>query len=98
MSSVINLRLPEDLKKKLDMVSKETNRNKSFIIRKALETYLDEYIDYLIALDRLNDKDDEIISFEELKNRVKKTRQRLNSDSILFLIYREANNINNIKG
>ncbi len=72
MSKVINFRIPEDLLKKLEIVSKETERNKSYIIRKALEYYLNEYIDYLIAINRLNDKDDKIISYEEMRKRLEK--------------------------
>ena len=72
MSKVINFRIPEDLLKKLEVVSKETDRNKSYIIRKALEYYLNEYMDYLIAVNRLKDKNDEIISYEEMRKRVEK--------------------------
>ncbi|MDY6965788.1 MAG: DNA-binding protein [Halobacteriota archaeon] len=43
-----------------------TDRSKTYIIRKAIETYINEYSDYLVALERLNDKDDEIISGDEL--------------------------------
>lgn len=67
MSSSISVRIPEDLAKKLDSVAKETERSKSFIIQKALETYLEDYSDLLIALDRLRDKSDVVISFEEMK-------------------------------
>jgi len=72
VSKVINFRIPEDLLRKLEVVSKETDRNKSYIIRKALEYYLNEYLDYLIAVNRLNDKNDEIISYEEMRKRVEK--------------------------
>ena len=37
------------------------------MIRKAIEEYLREYADYLIALERLNDKDDAIISDAEMR-------------------------------
>jgi predicted DNA-binding protein len=33
-----------------------------------MEMYLSEYADYLIALERLRDKDDDIISSQEMKN------------------------------
>ena len=36
-------------------------------MKKALETYVEEYSDYLIALKRLDDKDDAIISSRELR-------------------------------
>ena len=72
MSKVINFRIPEDLLKKLEIVSKETERNKSYIIRKALEYYLNEYMDYLIAINKLNDKNDKIISYEEMRKKIEK--------------------------
>ena len=37
---------------------------KAYIVKKALEAYLKECSDYLIALERLNDKDDRVISSE----------------------------------
>jgi len=40
---------------------------KADIMKKALESYLDEYSDYLIALERLHDKDDREISSEEMR-------------------------------
>ena len=62
MGTAISVRLPEVLVEKLDGVAKETERPRSFIIQKALETYLDDYADLMIALERLRDKDDKLIS------------------------------------
>lgn len=70
METKFIFRLPEVLAKRLDLVAKEMERPKSFIVRKALELYLDDYIDYQIALDRLNDKDDRIIISKEMIKRV----------------------------
>ena len=36
----------------------------------AIESYLREYADYLVAIERLNDKDDKIISTDEVMNRL----------------------------
>ena len=69
-TNLISLRLPDVLLKALDSVSKNTERSRTFILRKALENYLEEYVDYQIALDRLNDKDDAIISSKELRSRI----------------------------
>lgn len=60
------------MEKKLDEVCKETQRDKTFIFLKALEKYFEEYVDYQIALDRLNDKDDPIISSREMRKRLEK--------------------------
>ncbi len=42
--------------------------SKTYIIRKAIGSYLRAYADYLVATERLNDKDDEIISSDEMRN------------------------------
>lgn len=67
MSKLITIRLPEEISDKLDNLSHEINRKKSFIIKSAIERYLDEYADYQIALDRLKDKDDKIVSSEDFR-------------------------------
>jgi RHH-type rel operon transcriptional repressor/antitoxin RelB len=70
MSVSISLRLPETTHERLEEIAEESDRSKSYLIRKAIERYLEEYADYRIALDRLHDKDDEIISSKELKKRL----------------------------
>lgn len=70
MSVSISLRLPEEIARALEELAKVTERPKTFLIRKALEAYLAEYADYQIALDRLRDKDDAVISGTELRRRL----------------------------
>ena len=67
MPGVISVRLPPDLAAKLDALARELDRPRTFIIRKALENYLSETLDYQIALDRLKDQDDEVLSADEVK-------------------------------
>ena len=69
MSIPISLRLPDKLAKELDIVSKETERSKSFHIQKAVEQYLADHADLQIALDRLNDTTDPIISIEAMRKK-----------------------------
>ena len=66
----LSLRLPKELSKALDTLAAATDRPKSYLLRKALEMYLAEYADYQMALDRLRDNDDEIITGKELRKRV----------------------------
>ncbi len=61
------VRLPDNLLHKLESIAKQINRTKSYIIRKAIEIYVKDHADYQIALDRLNDKDDEIISSKGMR-------------------------------
>ncbi len=70
MNTVLSVRLPEELANALDKVSKETERPKSFHIQKALEMYLEEQADLQIALDRLNDPTDQIISLDEMRKQI----------------------------
>ncbi len=66
----VSVRLPEDTAKALDELARATERSKTYLILKALETYLAEYADYQVALDRLRDKDDPVISATELRKRL----------------------------
>ena len=70
MSQAISVRLPEELTEGLARVAKAVDRPKTFLVRKAIEAYLSEYADYQIALDRLRDKTDPIVSSAELKKKL----------------------------
>jgi RHH-type rel operon transcriptional repressor/antitoxin RelB len=67
MTTPISVRLPADLAKRLDGVARETERPRSYIVQKALESYLEDYADLQIALDRLHDKTDKVVSGKELR-------------------------------
>jgi len=67
MSTAISVRIPDDLASKLDEISKETERPKSFHVQKAIESYLDEIADLQVALDRLHDTSDPVISVDEMR-------------------------------
>ena len=70
MGTTLSLRLPDEVAEKLENLANETHRSKTYIIRTALEQYLTEYSEYQVALDRLMDKDDEIISPGEMRKRL----------------------------
>jgi RHH-type rel operon transcriptional repressor/antitoxin RelB len=67
MNTAISVRLPKNLAIQLDNIAKETERPRSFIIQKALESYIEDFADLQIALDRLRDKGDEVISAKEMR-------------------------------
>ncbi len=67
MNTAISVRLSKELVEQLDSIAKETERPRSFIIQKALESYIEEFADLQVALDRLHDKSDPIISGKELR-------------------------------
>jgi len=66
MTEAVSIRLPDDVAKRLDDLAKSLDRPKTYIVTKALKEYLEEYEDYLIALHRLNDKNDRVISERDL--------------------------------
>ena len=68
MSAAISIRLPDELMRELKEVADATHRSKTYTIHKAIE--LQEYVDYLIALERLRDKEDEIISSKEMREQL----------------------------
>ena len=67
MSVAISRRIPENLAKRLDSIAEETERPRSFVLQKALEAYLDDYADLQVAMDRLRDKADTIITSAEMR-------------------------------
>ena len=67
MPNPLSIRLPDELDAELAETSRRLRRTKSFIVKSALEQYFSEYADYQIALDRLQDKDDEILSAAEFR-------------------------------
>lgn len=65
--AVVTLRLDEQTDRKLQKLAKESERPKSYFIKKALELYLQEYDDYQIALARRADRDDEILTLAQVR-------------------------------
>ena len=52
----ISTTVSEDLLERLDAVAKETERNRSWLVSKAIEAYLEELDDVRIAKERLHDE------------------------------------------
>lgn len=67
MKATVSIRLPEELTKNLDDIAKETERPRSFHIQKAIETYIEDFADLRIAIDRLRNPKEEVISSKELR-------------------------------
>jgi RHH-type rel operon transcriptional repressor/antitoxin RelB len=49
----ITTKVSDDINNRLEFLSKTIDRNKSYLLRKAIETFLEEKEDYLIAIHRL---------------------------------------------
>lgn len=70
MARSISVRLREETARALEELARATDRPKTYFIEKALDSYIAEYADYRVALDRLHDKDDPVISSAELRRRL----------------------------
>ncbi|HQH70774.1 MAG TPA: ribbon-helix-helix domain-containing protein [bacterium] len=53
---MLGVRLPSDLEERLTNLAELTGRTKSYYVKKALSSWLDEHEDTLIALARLEKK------------------------------------------
>ena len=67
MSTAVSIRLPEELAKARWQIAAETERPRSFHIQKALESYIEDFADVQIALDRLCNPKDAIVAGRELR-------------------------------
>lgn len=70
MSKMYNVRIPDELDFKVEEYARVTERSRSYIIKKALESFIEEQSDYKIAMKRLLDKDDEIISEKAMRKKL----------------------------
>ena len=68
MSTAISVRLPDPLARKLNGIAKETERPRAFHIEKALEAYMEDYADLKVALARLRDHHDQVISGKAMRS------------------------------
>ena len=62
MSTAVSIRLPNTIAKELNHIAEETERPRSFHVQKALESYIEDFADVQIALDRLRDQKDPVVS------------------------------------
>lgn len=67
MSTAVSIRLPDVLAKELTHIADETERSRSFHIQKALESYVEDFADVQIALDRLRDQKDPVVSGRDMR-------------------------------
>ncbi len=61
-TKVLSTRLPEDLYNAVEEVSKLRKRKRNEIVTEAVQLYIENYAEYKLAIDRLNDHTDEILN------------------------------------
>lgn len=75
----LTVRLPDDLQQRLDHLALQTGRAKSFYVKEALQNYLEDLEDLLLAnavLERVRSGKEKTYSLEDVENELK-----LESDS-----------------
>jgi RHH-type transcriptional regulator, rel operon repressor / antitoxin RelB len=66
---MLAVRINEKLEERLSHLAEQTHRSKSYYVKQALESFLDEQEAHLIALSRLEKKNPRI-SLEEMEERL----------------------------
>lgn len=65
--SQITARLPEEMINALDRAANALHRTRADVIRQAIETYLEDFNDLAIAIERLQDPADETVDWQEAR-------------------------------
>jgi RHH-type rel operon transcriptional repressor/antitoxin RelB len=63
----ISVKIKNGLLKKINQISKDTSKDTSNYLNKALESYVEEQEDLKQAIFRLKDKDDPVISSKQFR-------------------------------
>lgn len=66
---MLAVRLPDKLEERLSQLAKQTHRSKSYYVKQAIQDFLDEQEDHLIALSRLEKKNSRL-TLEEMEDRL----------------------------
>ncbi|MFH1452619.1 MAG: hypothetical protein ABIH00_01405 [Armatimonadota bacterium] len=68
LNKILTTRVPKEVFSILSEIADERKRKLGEIIREALEVYIENWADYYIAVERLKDPKDKILSEKEFIN------------------------------
>ena len=63
----VTARLPDELVAKADRAASQLNRSRAQLLRQALEYYLEDFEDFRLALDQLNDPADPVLEWQDVR-------------------------------
>ena len=66
----ITARVPAELAESLDAAAATLRRSRADVIRQALESYLEDFDDLAVALERLRDPTDPVLDWDETRGRI----------------------------
>jgi RHH-type rel operon transcriptional repressor/antitoxin RelB len=67
---MVNVRVPKEIEKRLEELTRLTHRSKSFYVREALKAYIEDLEDYYISLERLADKSSKRYTLKEAEEKL----------------------------
>jgi RHH-type transcriptional regulator, rel operon repressor / antitoxin RelB len=67
MAKTLNVRISDEIERRLDDLAEKTKRPKSFYIKDMLEKYLDEYEKAYLALERISENNAKYYTSKEVK-------------------------------
>ena len=67
MAKTLNVRISDEVEKRLEDLAEKTKRPKSFYIKDMLEKYLDEYEEAYLALESISEKNSRYYTSKEVK-------------------------------
>ena len=71
----ITARVPDEVAEALDAAAAALNRSRAEVIRQALESYLEDFDDLTVALERLRDPSDPVLDWDEVRRELLDTDQ-----------------------
>lgn len=63
----ITARVPDEVASALDRAARSLHRSRADVVRQAIESYLEDFDDLSVAIERLRDPADEIVNWEEAR-------------------------------
>lgn len=63
----LHIRFKDEQVEELKKISESTNEDISKIIRRAVEVYIEDYMDYLAVMENLSGADGELVDAEEVE-------------------------------
>ena len=63
----ITARVPDEVAEALDAAAAALKRSRAEVIRQALESYLEDFDDLTVALERLRDPSDPVLDWDEVR-------------------------------
>ena len=63
----ITARVSDEVAEALDAAAATLNRSRAEVIRQALESYLEDFDDLTVALERLRDPSDPVLDWDEVR-------------------------------